>query len=155
MGVIREAMSSGLTLLDTADAYGPYDNQVLIGEQKMSLHAHSLAQQLKVGKACRSFLLLCKSDRLFQRTARQQTHWDLQAMSSLHSPSLGGVLSVSDLPFMNSQAVCRQGHCRYSPRESFDCEQVGLLERWQQLESGHQSRVLQESSDHSTQEPKH
>lgn len=47
MGVIREAMSSGLTLLDTADAYGPYDNQVLIGEQKMSLHAHSLAQQIK------------------------------------------------------------------------------------------------------------
>ncbi|KAL0053153.1 hypothetical protein WJX82_001619 [Trebouxia sp. C0006] len=32
MGVIREAMSSGLTLLDTADAYGPYDNQVLIGK---------------------------------------------------------------------------------------------------------------------------
>lgn len=35
MGVIREALSSGLTLLNTADAYGPYDNQVLIGKQSM------------------------------------------------------------------------------------------------------------------------
>ncbi len=157
MGVIREALSSGLTLLDTADAYGPYDNQILIGKQSLcnSLHAHSLAQQMQLGKASRSFLLLCKSDRLFQRTARQQTHWGLHTLSSLHSPSLGGVLSVPDLPLMNSQAVCRQGHCRHSPRESSDCKQVGLPERWQQLESGHQSRVLQESSDNSTQEPKH
>ncbi|KAL0028014.1 hypothetical protein WJX77_000199 [Trebouxia sp. C0004] len=32
LGVIREALSSGLTLLNTADAYGPYDNQLLIGK---------------------------------------------------------------------------------------------------------------------------
>ncbi len=141
MGVIREALSSGLTLLDTADAYGPYDNQILIGKQNTcnSLNAHSLAQQMQHGKACRSFLILCKSDRLFQRTARQQMHWHLQAMSSLHLPNLGGVFPVPDLPVMNSQAVCRQGHCRYSARRSLDCEQVGLFERWQQLESGHQS----------------
>jgi len=82
-------------------------------------------------------------------------HCALQDMSSLHSPSLGGVLSVPGLPLMKSQAVCRQGRCRLSPRKGFDCKQVGLLERWQQLEPGHQSRVLQESSDNSTQEPKH
>ena len=62
MGVIREALSAGLTLLDTADAYGPYDNQNLIGKQNIcnKLRAHSLAQQMQLGKACRSFLLLCK-----------------------------------------------------------------------------------------------
>jgi predicted oxidoreductase len=50
MSVIREALSSGLTLLNTADAYGPYDNQILIGKLNMcnSLDIHSLAQQTQL-----------------------------------------------------------------------------------------------------------
>ena len=31
VAVIRKALSSGVTLLDTADMYGPYENHVLIG----------------------------------------------------------------------------------------------------------------------------
>lgn len=31
LAVIRKALSNGVTLLDTADMYGPYENHVLIG----------------------------------------------------------------------------------------------------------------------------
>ena len=53
IGVIREALSSGVTMFDTADAYGPYDNQILIGKQNMcnswQVDKHSLAQQMQLG----------------------------------------------------------------------------------------------------------
>ncbi len=32
IAVIRKALSSGVTLLNTADLYGPYDNHELIGK---------------------------------------------------------------------------------------------------------------------------
>ena len=32
IALIRKALSSGVTLLNTADMYGPYENQELIGE---------------------------------------------------------------------------------------------------------------------------
>ena len=35
IGVIHKVLSSGLTLLSTADAYGPYDNHKLIGKLNM------------------------------------------------------------------------------------------------------------------------
>ncbi len=31
IGVIQKALSSGVTLLNSADMYGPYDNHLLIG----------------------------------------------------------------------------------------------------------------------------
>jgi len=36
IAVIRKALSSGVTLLNTADMYGPYDNHVLIGKFQLS-----------------------------------------------------------------------------------------------------------------------
>jgi len=42
IAVIRKALSSGVTLLSTADLYGPYDNHVLIG--KFQLPAVQLLQ---------------------------------------------------------------------------------------------------------------
>src|SRR6187402_2378099 len=32
IGVLRYAIDQGVTLIDTAEVYGPYDNEVLVGE---------------------------------------------------------------------------------------------------------------------------
>ena len=53
IAVIRKALSSGVTLLNTADLYGPYDNHVLIG--KIQLPAAQLLQRCSLS-ACKCML---------------------------------------------------------------------------------------------------
>ena len=37
IAVIKTALAKGITLLSTADLYGPYDNHVLIGMQRCTI----------------------------------------------------------------------------------------------------------------------
>ena len=50
IALIRKAFSSGVTLLSTADLYGPYDNHVLIG--KRLAHAPKQLRQKRTRHLC-------------------------------------------------------------------------------------------------------
>ena len=47
IAVIHKALASGVTLLNTADLYGPYDNHVLIG--KLPAASTACKSDLSVG----------------------------------------------------------------------------------------------------------
>ena len=42
VAVIRHAFEAGVTFFDTADAYGPHTNEVLLGKVRIFLHPQTL-----------------------------------------------------------------------------------------------------------------